>query len=215
MSEFSACFWSIASSIRSQPHHPLFPEPFSCWHSAGFRQVWLEGTRLCDQASAQVTVSRFLTAVHRSPALHGGAARPSVNQPPPPTPFLPPCWVTALTASRGRGETERVRSHLLFYRQPAFGPRDLIITRPVEWIAHEALSHTITQKHCTLWDKKKRRRMLLVHYRQVRPTCPPRRTYRSSPTNGHKKGQQMKPSEMKQWGVASDCPLALLLLPLD
>lgn len=54
---------------------------------------------------------------------------------------LPPCtgapfarqswfshWVTALSASGERGETERVQSHLLFYSQPAFSPRDLIIT---------------------------------------------------------------------------------------
>lgn len=51
--------------------------------------------------------------------------------------------MTALSASRERGETERVQSHLLFYRQPAFSPRDLIITRSVERIAHDAHSHTM------------------------------------------------------------------------
>lgn len=59
-------------------------------------------------------------------------------------------WVTALSASGERRETERVQSHLLFYRQPALSPGDLIITWPVERIAHEALSHTM--KHTCRQD---------------------------------------------------------------
>lgn len=66
----------------------------------------------------------------------------------------PPCWVTAPSASGERGETERVQSHLLFYRQPAFSPRDLIITRSVERVAHDELSHTMilymqTRRHAS------------------------------------------------------------------
>jgi len=50
-------------------------------------------------------------------------------------------------ASSSVGETEWVQSHLLFYRQSAFSPRDLIISRPVERIVHEILSHTVKHIH--------------------------------------------------------------------
>lgn len=57
----------------------------------------------------------------------------------------PSWWVTALSAIGENVETERVQSHLLFYRLPAFSPRDLIIPWPVERILHKALSHAAIQ----------------------------------------------------------------------
>lgn len=76
-------------------------------------------------------------------------------EPSSPVSHSPSCWVAALSASGEKGEPERVQSHLLFYRQPAFSPRDLIITQPVERITHEALSHTMIdtcKQDCMLPD---------------------------------------------------------------
>lgn len=98
----------------------------------------LEITNLQDQMSAQVTTSLLLPVAH---------ACPSPRRSP------PPLSVIRLTAA---GEAERVQSHLLFYRQLAFSPRDLIISRAVKGIVHEPLSrttiHTRTNTHALKLD---------------------------------------------------------------
>lgn len=92
--------------------------------------------RFWDRVSGQVTSSPLLTAP-RAPA------SPTHLSAPLPLPFLHAkrrlCQLVGGWLGGGGGGAaaqERVRSHLLFYRQPAFSPRDLIITHPVGRIAH-------------------------------------------------------------------------------
>lgn len=152
MSDYSACFWSVASvavSLRSHHHHRHHISGAIELLTFGmFQQFCVESTELWVQVSAQVTAFPFPHSSSPIPC--------STHAPSSPVSHPPSRWVTALSASGERGETERVQSHLLFYRQPAFSPRDLIITRPAERIAHEALSHTMirTRKQdCMLLDK--------------------------------------------------------------
>ena len=88
-------------------------------------------------------------------------------------------WVTALSATRKRGETEQVQSHLVIYRQPAFSPRDLIITWPAERTTEACHTHTHTHTpDCMLLEKSAHMFLMFAQYRHVWPFCPPTHTYR-------------------------------------
>ena len=134
---------------------------FSSWTAASAAEVSVSSShRRCDRAVDiwDASAARLLLFGERWAV--GSSVRPGdclpfplsaspiscpAQAPSSPASHPPSRWVTALSASGERGETERVQPHLLFYRQPAFSPRDLIITRPVERIAHEALSLTTIQ----------------------------------------------------------------------